>query len=87
MDFSAGLLEAAITHLSDRKATADFISRFYSAVKNIGREGQEHRLLSLAELREEQVDMFTTVFIGNSRTEKSVLGGQDWMVTPRGYRI
>ena len=31
--------------------------------------------------------MFTTVFIGNSRTEKSVLGGQNWMVTPRGYRI
>ena len=33
------------------------------------------------------VDMFTTVFIGNSRTEKSVLGRQNWMVTPRGYRI
>ncbi len=38
MDFGAGLLEAAITYLSDRKATADFIFRFYSAVKNIGRD-------------------------------------------------
>ena len=33
-------------------------------VRNIGREGQERRVLTLAELREETVDMFTTVFIG-----------------------
>ena len=51
-------------------------------VRNIGREGQQHRLLTLARLRDEQVDMFTTVFIGNAATR--VLGGK--MVTPRGYR-
>ncbi len=50
-------------------------------VRNIGREGQEHKVLSLSELREEQVDMFTTVFIGSSSTR--VLGGR--LVTPRGY--
>ena len=50
-------------------------------VKNIGREGQEHRLVSLAELREEQVDMFTTVFIGSQSTRE--ISGR--MVTPRGY--
>ena len=50
-------------------------------VRNIGREGQQHRLLTLARLRDEQVDMFTTVFIGNSATHQ-VSG---WMVTPRGY--
>ena len=50
-------------------------------VKNIGREGQEHRLLTLAELREEQVDMFTTVFIGSQSTRE--ISGR--MVTPRGY--
>ena len=50
-------------------------------VKNIGREGQEHRLLTLAELWEEQVDMFTTVFIGSQSTRK--ISGR--MVTPRGY--
>lgn len=50
-------------------------------VRSIGREGQCHRLLTLAELRQEQVDMFTTVFIGNSATQN--LGGR--MVTPRGY--
>ena len=50
-------------------------------VKNIGREGQEHRLLTLAELRDEQVDMFTTVFIGSQSTR--IISGR--MVTPRGY--
>lgn len=50
-------------------------------VRNIGRDGQESRVLTLAELRDTQVDMFTTVFIGNSETK--VIGGK--MVTPRGY--
>ncbi len=50
-------------------------------VRNIGREGQERRVLTLAELREETVDMFTTVFIGSSATRE--ING--WMVTPRGY--
>ena len=49
--------------------------------KNIGREGEEARILSLGELRNAEVDMFSTVFIGNSQTR--VLG--DKMVTPRGY--
>ncbi len=51
-------------------------------VRNIGRSGQEHRILTLAELKDETVDMFTTVFIGNSQT-KLICGK---MVTPRGYR-
>ena len=50
-------------------------------VRNIGREGEEGKLLTLAQLRDTLVDMFTTVFIGNSQTK--VLGGK--MVTPRGY--
>ena len=49
--------------------------------RNIGREGQEKKILSLEELREETVDMFTTVFIGSESTKN--LSG--WMVTPRGY--
>ena len=52
-------------------------------VKNIGRAGQEHRLLTLLELREEKLDMFTTVFIGASTTRE--IAGR--MVTPRGYRL
>ena len=51
-------------------------------VRNIGREGQESRVLTLSELRETAVDMFTTVYIGSSETK--VIGGK--MVTPRGYR-
>ena len=50
-------------------------------VRNIGREGQEHKLLTLSQLPAEEVDMFTTVFIGSSRTQ--ALNGR--MVTPRGY--
>ena len=51
-------------------------------VRNIGREGQEKRVLTLAELEKTQVDMFTTVFIGNAATRE--LAGR--MVTPRGYK-
>jgi len=51
-------------------------------VRNIGREGEEIRTMTLAELRDYQADMFTTVFIGNSHTR--VINGR--MVTPRGYR-
>jgi precorrin-3B C17-methyltransferase len=38
--------------------------------------------MTLQELRDTKVDMFTTVFIGNSQTKK--LDGR--MVTPRGYK-
>ena len=50
-------------------------------VRNIGRAGEEARILTLGRLRDTQVDMFTTVFVGNSQTK--VIGGR--MVTPRGY--
>ena len=50
-------------------------------VKNIGREGQEAKVMTIKELRDTDVDMFTTVFIGNSNTK--VINGK--MVTPRGY--
>ena len=51
-------------------------------VRNIGREGQSARVLTLAQLEETPVDMFTTVFIGNGQTRQQ--NGR--MVTPRGYR-
>lgn len=52
-------------------------------VRNIGRDGEEYNILTLEELRDTPVDMFTTVFIGNSQTKQ--IGNQ--MVTPRGYRL
>ena len=50
--------------------------------RNIGREGEETALMTLAELKDHAADMFTTVFIGNAGTR--IVGGR--MVTPRGYR-
>ena len=66
----------------------DMILRFRSPetvcgyVRNIGRDGEHSRICTLSELRDEQVDMFTTVYIGNSETK--IIAGK--MVTPRGYR-
>ena len=51
-------------------------------VSNIAREGENSRIMTLKELRDTKVDMFTTVFIGNSQTK--VINGK--MVTPRGYK-
>ena len=50
--------------------------------RNIGREGEKAQIMTLAELAETQVDMFTTVFIGNTATKE--IDGK--MVTPRGYK-
>ena len=57
--------------------------RICGTVENIGREGESFTLYSLGELRDTKVNMFTTVFIGNSMTKE--IDGR--MVTPRGYRI
>lgn len=48
----------------------------------IGRGEQSSRVLTFDELKKTEVDMFTTVFIGNSST--TVINGR--MVTRRGYR-
>lgn len=50
-------------------------------VSNIGREGESCRVMTLKELQKTQVDMFTTVYVGNSQTKE--IDGK--MVTPRGY--
>lgn len=51
--------------------------------KNIGRDKEFHEVMTLKQLRDTEVDMFTTVFIGNSQTKQ--IG--DKMVTPRGYHF
>lgn len=51
-------------------------------VSNIAREGETANVMTLKELRDTQVDMFTTVFIGNSQTKEI----NHKMVTPRGYK-
>lgn len=52
-------------------------------VQNIGRDGENMKIMTLQELRDTPVDMFTTVFIGNHETK--VIDGH--MVTPRGYHV
>ena len=52
-------------------------------VRNIGRDGETYEILSLEQLRDTQVDMFTTVFIGNEGTQ--IIDGK--LVTRRGYQI
>lgn len=51
-------------------------------VQNIGREGQQQRIVTLGELANTQVDMFTTVIIGNKNTK--IINGK--LVTSRGYK-
>ena len=53
-----------------------------AVAQHIGREGENSRFYTLGELKDAEVDMFCTVFIGNESTR--MIGGS--MVTPRGYR-
>ena len=71
------------------KAACDIISghtgndRAAGYVRNAGREGEEYSVTTVGELRDMKLDMFTTVFIGNSETR--ILNGK--MITGRKYRI
>ena len=88
-DFALALYNPSSRRRADRLQRAcDILLGFRSPetpcglVRNIGREREEARILPLLELREAEVDMFTTVFVGSSTTR--VIGGR--LVTPRGYR-
>lgn len=87
-DFAAALYNPASRKRKDHlRRACDILLEHKSGetvcgwVRNIGREGQEKKVLTLSQLREEELDMFTTVFIGSSTTRQ--VGGA--MVTPRGY--
>ncbi len=62
------------------KASGD---RACGYVENIGRDGTAATTCTLSELRDTEVNMFTTVFIGNSRSR--IINGK--LVTPRGYKV
>ena len=87
-DFVICLYNPSSRKRSDYLSRAcDLVLRFASPetvcgiARNIGREGQQTRVLTLSELRDAETDMFSTVFIGNSETR--IINGK--MVTPRGY--
>lgn len=74
----AGYLKHACKILMEYKAGETVCG----LARNIKREGESMEILSLSQLMETETDMFTTVFIGNSKTENN----SGHMVTPRGYR-
>lgn len=57
-------------------------------VENIGRKNTKIQICTLEELKSEEVNMFTTVFIGNSQTEiYTSKDGKKSLITKRGYNI
>ncbi|MCR4797346.1 MAG: precorrin-3B C(17)-methyltransferase [Lachnospiraceae bacterium] len=58
-------------------------TRVCGYVENIGREDVKSAVCTLEELKETKVNMFTTVFVGNSQSE--IMAGK--LVTKRGYGI
>ncbi len=88
-DFPVALYNPASRSRSDPlQRAADILLRHKPGktpcgwVRNIARDGQEKKILTLADLRDEQVDMFTTVVVGSNQT----LLKNGRLVTPRGYR-
>lgn len=52
-------------------------------VRNTGREGENYDLTTLEKMLDFEINMFTTVIIGNSKT--FIKNGK--MITPRGYKV
>ena len=53
---------------------------------NLGRKGERVRVVSLADLQVDDVDMLTVVVVGSSQTRTVRAGdGKLWTYTPRGY--
>jgi precorrin-3B C17-methyltransferase len=52
-------------------------------IKNAGRDGNERRITTLADINYDFIDMMTVVIIGNSKT----FIDNDFIITPRGYNL
>ena len=55
--------------------------------RNLGRPGEEVKIIPLADLGPGDADMTTLVLIGNSRTRLITRGQRRWLYTPRGYDV
>jgi cobalt-precorrin 5A hydrolase/precorrin-3B C17-methyltransferase len=56
--------------------------------RDLGRDGEAVRTVTLAELEPDQVDMLTVVLVGSRATRRVPrLHGADWVYTPRGYDV
>lgn len=58
-----------------------------AVARQIGRQGEDIKILSLRELETMRADMFMTILVGNSSTRRVKTAGGIKMVTPRGYQI
>lgn len=53
--------------------------------RNLARDGESVRVLPLAELAADTIDMLSLVIVGNSTSRAVRRGGNNWTYTPRGY--
>lgn len=54
--------------------------------RNLGRDGEQVRILTLGTLDPADIDMLTVVLVGSSETRAVARGnGRHWVYTPRGY--
>lgn len=80
----ADYLQKACNIMMEAGAAPERVCGF---VENIGREGTKSEVCTLSELSQKQVNMFTTVFIGNSQSIIIQSAGEEKLVTKRGYKI
>ena len=53
--------------------------------KRMARDGESVRILPLAELAADTIDMLSLIIIGNTTSRAVRRGGNSWAYTPRGY--
>lgn len=55
--------------------------------RQVGRDGEDVAITTLAELDVAGIDMLTLVIVGSSQSRQFRHGGRQWMYTPRGYAV
>ena len=53
--------------------------------RNLGRDEEDVRVITLTDLEVDMVDMLTLVLVGSSATRHIRRGMNEWVYTPRGY--
>lgn len=74
------LMEARAILLAHRPAETPVM-----LARNLGRDGETLRIVTLGELGVDDADMLTLVMIGSSHTRVVTHGGRAFVYTPRGY--
>jgi cobalt-precorrin 5A hydrolase / precorrin-3B C17-methyltransferase len=93
-DFAIAFYNPISSHRSWQLAAAkDILLKSRSSTtpvilaRNLGRTGQEVRVITLAELAPESADMRTVILIGSSQTKLIPRAdGSNWVYTPRSYQ-